>query len=73
MAIRTTMNLIEMQKCKQQKQINKKTVFIIFTNTWNAVKICKTTKNKRVGIDFTKPHPLANKGYFSSSKSNYYH
>ena len=54
--------------------INKqKLVFGIFMNTLSVIKKGKITKNKRVGIDFTKSPPHANKDHSSSSKPNYYH
>ena len=53
--------------------VNKKTIFDIFTNTWSAIKRSKIIEDKRLGIDFTKPPPYANKGHQSSLKSNYYH
>ena len=62
-----------MKKHEIKEQKNKKLFLVIFTITWNVVKSGKITKNKRVGVDFTKPPPHACKDHSASSKSNYYH
>ena len=54
-------NLIKMKKNVNSKNINKQTIFGIFTNTWSVIKRSKITKDKRIGIYFTKPPPHANK------------